>query len=158
MPVVSRQLDHEHPTKVLISRLESSGNNHMSFRYIGIDHVQLAAPAGGDDPARAFFGELLGMCEISKPANLAVRGGVWFQCGVHQLHIGVQPNFTPATKAHPAFEVEDLKALRMHLIANKVIIKDDEPLEGCHRFYVDDPFGNRIEFLERLTPRSPTKQ
>ena len=108
----------------------------MTFRFIGLDHVQLAAPVGCEGPARAFFCDLLGMREISKPAILAVRGGVWFQCGVHQLHVGIQPNFAPATKAHPAFEVENLTMLRAHLVANKVTVKDAEPLEGCDRFYV----------------------
>jgi catechol 2,3-dioxygenase-like lactoylglutathione lyase family enzyme len=122
----------------------------MSFKFTGIDHVQLAAPKGSEEQARKFFGEILGMEEIPKPSNLAKRGGVWFRCGSHQLHIGIQEDFTPAKKAHPAFHVENLEALREHLVTKGVTIKEDEPLEGAIRFYVDDPFGNRLEFLQWL--------
>lgn len=90
----------------------------MTFNFTGIDHVQLAAPAGCEEQARAFFGTLLGMTEVPKPPNLAARGGVWFQCGSQQLHIGVQADFSPAKKAHPAFAVENLSALRAHLPAS----------------------------------------
>jgi len=128
----------------------------MSFNLTGFDHVQLAAPAGCEEVACAFFGDLLGMREVPKPDNLAARGGVWFACGEQQLHIGVQSDFAAAQKAHPAFAVEQLDALRAHLIANHVTIIDDEPLAGADRFYVADPFGNRLEFLERLTVRPPT--
>lgn len=122
----------------------------MSFKFTGIDHVQLAAPKGSEEQARKFFGDILGMEEIPKPSNLAKRGGVWFKCGLHELHIGIQENFTPAKKAHPAFHVDNLEALREHLVSKGVTIVEDEPLEGAIRFYVNDPFGNRIEFLQRL--------
>ncbi|WZY00013.1 VOC family protein [Bacillus sp. FSL W7-1360] len=122
----------------------------MGIQYKGIDHVQLAAPKGSEEKARDFFGRILGMEEIPKPANLAKRGGVWFSCGQHQLHIGVQDDFAPAKKAHPAFHVANLEELRSTLTAAGVTVKDDEPLEGAERFYVDDPFGNRIEFLCRI--------
>lgn len=121
----------------------------MDFNLTGLDHVQLAAPANCEDAARAFFGDLLGMTELPKPANLAKRGGVWFQCGAQQLHIGVQADFVAAAKAHPAFAIQNLDALRTHLIQNGVTVIDDEPLAGADRFYVQDPFGNRLEFLER---------
>ncbi|MCE5171123.1 VOC family protein [Paenibacillus profundus] len=121
----------------------------MSFSYSGIHHVQLAAPANCEDTARHFYGHVLCMTEIEKPSNLKKRGGVWFVCGSQQVHIGVQEPFVPAKKAHPAFEVKGLRALREHVLANTIGIVEDEPLEGYHRFYLLDPFGNRLEFLER---------
>lgn len=120
----------------------------MSFTFSGIDHVQLAAPKNTENEARKFFVDILGMVEIPKPSNLSKRGGVWFQVGTHQLHIGVQDDFTPAKKAHPAFHVNNLDALRKRLVEHGIKFKEDELLEGANRFYVDDPFGNRMEFLE----------
>ena len=123
------------------------------YRFIGIDHVQLAAPEGCEPQARAFFGGLLGWPELPKPAALAGRGGAWFQCGTHQVHIGVQQPFAPATKAHPAFRVRRLAALREHLRQSGVRIADDEARseEGYVRFFAQDPFGNRLEFIEEAT-------
>ncbi|WDL96558.1 VOC family protein [Alicyclobacillus sp. ALC3] len=123
----------------------------MSFSFDGIDHVQLAAPKGTEEKARHFFIDILGMAEITKPANLAARGGVWFQVGHHQLHIGIEDDFVPAKKAHPAFLVNNLNSLRERLVEHGVKVKDDTSLEGANRFYVDDPFGNRMEFLEWIT-------
>lgn len=120
----------------------------MSFKFSGVDHVQLAAPEGCETEARKFFTELLGWTEIPKPENLRKRGGVWFQCGTHQVHIGIQKDFVPAKKAHPAFHVENLDALRNYLEQKGMRVIDDEPLEGAKRFYLADPFGNRLEFLE----------
>lgn len=122
----------------------------MPFIFDGIDHVQLAAPAGCEETARKFFADVLGWSEIPKPEKLLKRGGVWFQCGAHQVHIGVQTDFVPATKAHPAFHVQNIEALRDHLILNKVQVTDDDvrESEGVKRLYVNDPFGNRLEFLE----------
>jgi catechol 2,3-dioxygenase-like lactoylglutathione lyase family enzyme len=122
----------------------------MSFAFLGIDHVQLAAPAGCEQEARAFFADLLGWTELTKPVNLQKRGGVWFSCGTHQVHVGVQQDFVPAKKAHPAFHVRNLDALRSYLEQHDVRVVDDEPLEGAKRFYLFDPFGNRLEFLEWL--------
>ncbi|GFN31531.1 VOC family protein [Paenibacillus xylaniclasticus] len=124
----------------------------MTVQFLGVDHVQLAAPEGCETEARSFFAGLLGWKEIEKPEGLRQRGGVWFQCGVHQVHIGVQRDFVPAKKAHPAFQVKNIEQLRKHLIANSVEIVDDEVRadEGVKRFYTQDPFGNRIEFLEWL--------
>ncbi|PYI53030.1 glyoxalase [Paenibacillus flagellatus] len=121
----------------------------MEYRFLGIDHVQLAAPAGCEDEARRFFGGLLGMEEIAKPAQLLGRGGVWFRCGAHQLHVGVQADFVPAAKAHPAFEVQGLAALRSRLAAHDIAVIEDEPLEGVSRFHIRDPFGNRVELVEK---------
>jgi catechol 2,3-dioxygenase-like lactoylglutathione lyase family enzyme len=122
----------------------------MSFKFLGVDHVQLAAPEGCEVEARNFFVDLLGWEEIPKPEPLRKRGGCWFQCGTHQVHIGVQKDFVPATKAHPAFHVEDIDTLRDYLLHEKVNVIDDDVRadEGVKRFYISDPFGNRIEFLE----------
>jgi catechol 2,3-dioxygenase-like lactoylglutathione lyase family enzyme len=120
------------------------------YQFSGIDHVQLAAPPGCEPEARAFFGGLLGWPELSKPAALAGRGGAWFQCGTHQVHIGVEQPFMPARKAHPAFRVRNLDQLRAHLARNNVHVTLDEARseEGVHRLFADDPFGNRLEFIE----------
>jgi catechol 2,3-dioxygenase-like lactoylglutathione lyase family enzyme len=126
------------------------GVEQMSFIYTGLDHVQIAAPTGCEEQARHFYGELLGMVEVPKPEPLAQRGGVWFQAGSHQLHIGVQTDFVPATKAHPAFQVENLVLLREELLAKGLFVIEDEDLPGARRFYLRDPFGNRLEFLEWL--------
>jgi catechol 2,3-dioxygenase-like lactoylglutathione lyase family enzyme len=115
---------------------------------VDIDHVQLAMPEGREEAARRFYGMVLGLPEVPKPANLAKRGGVWFQAGARQLHLGIEAEFRPARKAHPASRVVDLPALRKQLVASGYVPKDDEPLAGYDRFYVDDPFGNRLEFLE----------
>jgi catechol 2,3-dioxygenase-like lactoylglutathione lyase family enzyme len=120
----------------------------MSFQILAIDHVQLAAPSGCEGAARKFFGELLGMEEIEKPEELRKRGGVWFQFGTQQLHIGVEDGFSPAKKAHPAFCVQHLALLKEQLVSAGLDVKE-EPLPGVQRFHVDDPFGNRLEFLER---------
>lgn len=120
----------------------------MSYSFIGIDHVQLAAPRESENEARHFFSDVLGMEEIPKPQNLVKRGGVWFKCGTHQLHIGIQDDFTPAKKAHPAFHVENLGGLRDRIISHGIQVKEDDLLEDAERFYVDDPFGNRLEFLQ----------
>jgi catechol 2,3-dioxygenase-like lactoylglutathione lyase family enzyme len=120
----------------------------MNYHFVGIDHIQLAAPTGCEEEARQFYGELLGMKEITKPEKLRARGGVWFQCGKNQVHIGVQEDFYPAKKAHPAFEVHNLSMLKEHLQGHDISVKEDDVLQGVLRFYVDDPFGNRIEFLE----------
>jgi catechol 2,3-dioxygenase-like lactoylglutathione lyase family enzyme len=113
-----------------------------------LDHVQVAIPAGGEEEARRFFGALLGLQEIAKPAALAGRGGCWFQLGDRQLHLGVDPDFTPAKKAHVAISVSELDDLRAELEAAGHETFDEAPLEGRARFFSSDPFGNRMEFLE----------
>jgi catechol 2,3-dioxygenase-like lactoylglutathione lyase family enzyme len=115
-----------------------------------IDHVQLAMPEGDEAEARAFYGDLLGMMEVPKPPNLARRGGCWFESGEVRLHLGVEAGFRPARKAHPALLVDDLGALRQRLGAAGVACRDDEPLEGFVRTYVDDPFGNRLELMQAV--------
>jgi len=113
-----------------------------------IEHVQLAMPAGGEERARAFYHDVLGIPEIPKPPNLAKRGGCWFERAELKIHLGVESEFRPARKAHPALLVVDLRALSERLKSSGYPVRDDEPLEGYHRIYVDDPFGNRIELME----------
>lgn len=115
-----------------------------------IDHVQLAMPAGREDEARSFYSGLLGIAEQQKPEPLARRGGCWFENGELKIHLGVDTDFRPARKAHPALLVDDLPALVDRLQAAEVPFRDDEPLDGYQRVYVDDPFGNRIELMEPL--------
>jgi catechol 2,3-dioxygenase-like lactoylglutathione lyase family enzyme len=112
-----------------------------------IDHVQLAAPPGCEEEARRFFRDLLGLQELEKPEPLRSRGGAWFRVGAQELHIGVDPSFAPARKAHPAFTVRSYDALRERLRAAGVAVVDDDALPGVRRCYVDDPFGNRIELI-----------
>jgi catechol 2,3-dioxygenase-like lactoylglutathione lyase family enzyme len=116
---------------------------------IAFDHVQLAMPAGQESIARSFYGGVLGLIEEPKPANLAKRGGVWFRGGTLRLHLGVDPDFRAATKAHPAILVRGLVELADRCRAAGHPALDDEPLEGFNRFYVFDPFGNRLELPER---------
>lgn len=119
----------------------------MSKFLTGIDHIQIAAPSGSEDVARTFYGDLLGMEEISKPENLKRRGGCWFQCGLHEVHIGIQQDFMPAKKAHPGFTVNALEQLKIRLEEADYMISEEPPIEGRSRFFTHDPFGNRIEFL-----------
>jgi len=114
-----------------------------------LDHVQIAMPSRGEPAARQFYGELLGLTELPKPPNLAIRGGLWFQCGSLQVHLGVEPDFRPAKKAHPAFLVHDLHAVREALArAGHEVTLDPEPSSGVERIFTRDPFGNRIELIE----------
>lgn len=112
-----------------------------------IDHVQLAMPAGGEDAARAFYQDMLGIPERLKPPHLAARGGCWFERGVLKIHLGIDPDFRPARKAHPAFRVADLAGLAARLEKGGYKVVPGPPLDGCDRIYVDDPFGNRIELI-----------
>ena len=115
----------------------------------GIDHVQLAMPAGEEAKARAFYAGLLGLAEREKPAALAGRGGVWFGNDSVDVHLGVEEGFRAARKAHPAFGVRDLGGLRRRLEDAGVAVRDDDQLPGLTRIFVDDPFGNRIELIDR---------
>jgi catechol 2,3-dioxygenase-like lactoylglutathione lyase family enzyme len=113
-----------------------------------IDHIQLAMPVGQEDIARAFYSDLLGLIEVAKPPQLAARGGCWFEFNEVRLHLGVDPDFVPAKKAHPAFIVDDLDALCAVLQAAGYKTVHNQPLEGFLRQYVSDPFGNRIELMQ----------
>lgn len=118
---------------------------------IAFDHVQLAMPAGGEDAARRFFEDILGLTEMPKPAELADRGGCWFERGNVCVHLGVEADFRPARKAHPAFRVSGFAALRARLDASGYVTRDDIPVAGLTRCFVDDPFGNRIELIDGST-------
>ncbi len=124
----------------------------MTGPLVRLDHVQLAMPAGREDEAIAFYSGLLGLAHVPKPPVLAARGGCWFEGGDVVVHLGVDPAFVPATKAHPAFVVDDLDALAVTLAAAGVSVRDDDALVDVRRGYVDDPFGNRIELIDATTP------
>ncbi|MHC1551216.1 VOC family protein [Phyllobacterium sp. K27] len=113
-----------------------------------IHHVQLAMPAGQENAARAFYEGLLGLNEVTKPSNLAARGGCWFENGGVRVHLGVEANFAPARKAHPGFVVDELSSICATLEKAGFPTISDEPLEGYLRKYVSDPFGNRIELMQ----------
>jgi len=124
----------------------------MSHIY-AIDHVQIAMPAGQEEQARDFYRNVLGFVEIPKPAALAGRGGVWFEAEGARLHLGVEADFRPARKAHPAFLVDNLAVMIERCRENQVQMMTDEPLEGYTRIHIFDPFGNRIELMERIKPK-----
>ncbi len=118
--------------------------------YDALHHVQLAMPAGQEDAARAFFVDVLGMTEVEKPPALAARGGVWFRAGGVELHLGVEPDFRPARKAHPGVVVTDLDDVVDRLAGADQPVQWDTDFPGFRRIYAHDPFGNRLEFLEPL--------
>ena len=109
----------------------------------------MAMPAGLEDLARGFYGGLLGLTEVEKPAHLAARGGVWFESAGVRVHLGVDQDFRPARKAHPGLLVTSLKDVTESLRKAGHTIAAGEPLEGYRHVYVDDPFGNRLELMER---------
>jgi catechol 2,3-dioxygenase-like lactoylglutathione lyase family enzyme len=113
-----------------------------------LDHVLLAMPAGRESDARKFYQGILGIPETAKPEKLAARGGCWFEDGELKVHLGVEKDFVPARKAHPAFLVDDLAGLEFKLRASGYPVAHDEPLDGYIRIFVDDPFGNRIELMQ----------
>ena len=114
----------------------------------GIHHVQLAMPPGGEPAAIEFYEGILGIPHVPKPANLAVRGGCWFERDALRIHLGVEADFHPAKKAHPALVVDGLAGIVARLSHSSIAVRDGEPLDGFEHVYVDDPFGNRIELLE----------
>jgi catechol 2,3-dioxygenase-like lactoylglutathione lyase family enzyme len=123
--------------------------NGTGIGAIGIDHVQLAMPPRGEADARRFYGALLGLREIEKPAALAERGGCWFVGpGGTAIHLGVDQRFIAARKAHPCLIVADLDIARATLSAGGAPIVDDDADAGLARCYTADPFGNRIELVD----------
>ncbi|MET3697700.1 catechol 2,3-dioxygenase-like lactoylglutathione lyase family enzyme [Bacillus oleivorans] len=120
----------------------------MTFQFQTIDHVQLAAPNGCEERARKFYNGVLGFNEKEKPEELKRNGGVWFQAGSIEIHIGVEEPFSPAKKAHPAFVIDDLQIFIEHLEKNEIQYIKDNRLPGADRIYIFDPFGNRIEVLQ----------
>jgi catechol 2,3-dioxygenase-like lactoylglutathione lyase family enzyme len=116
----------------------------------GIHHVMIAIPRGGEEEARTFYGKALGLRELPKPEPLQARGGLWFSAGSIQLHLGIDPDFRPATKAHVAIQVSGVTALHDRLIEAGCRVEPDTSLPGFERYYVADPFGNRLELLEPL--------
>ena len=120
----------------------------LGMRITGLDHVQLAMPAGGEAAARAFYAEVLGLTEVVKPEALRGRGGCWFAGPGVALHLGVEDGFAPARKAHPALRVADLDAAAAALEAAACIAKRDASVPEVRRLYTADPFGNRIELIQ----------
>jgi WD40 repeat protein/predicted enzyme related to lactoylglutathione lyase len=122
----------------------------------GIDHVQITAPRGSEDRVRAFYGGVLGLKEIPKPSSLQARGGVWFQCGDLQLHVGTEADVAnERSRRHVAFRVDHLDAVREALLAHGHPIEDDQPeIEGVRRLHCRDAVGNRVEFVEVIAGRA----
>ena len=116
------------------------------FEY-GLHHTQITMPEGEEATARGFYVDVLGMTEVAKPPVLAQRGGLWVRAERIEIHLGVQTPFVPATKAHPGILVADLDGLATHLQGHGLAPRHDDNFTGFRRFYVDDPFGNRLEFL-----------
>ena len=126
----------------------------MSDAVVGLDHVQVAAPAGCEDEARRFYGRLLGLGEVEKPPLLAARGGAWFRLGAHELHVGVADAFVAAGKAHPAIRIASVEALdalagRLSSEGIEVAWADPQEIPGTSRFFLHDPWGNRLELVVR---------
>lgn len=121
------------------------------MKLLGIDHIQLAIPAGKEDLGRAFYSGVLGFTEVAKPTELADSNGAWFETGSIKLHLGIDPNFTPATKAHPAMLVDDLESLVKLLETRDVPYSAGVAINGQARIFVNDPYGNRLEFMQSLS-------
>jgi catechol 2,3-dioxygenase-like lactoylglutathione lyase family enzyme len=120
----------------------------VTVPFTAIDHVQLAMPPGGEDTARHFYRDLLGMAEIPKPPELAKRGGCWFESGEVQIHLGVEKDFRPAKKAHPALRCRDYAAFLQRLSEAAATLAEADDIPGVRRCHIYDPFGNRIELIE----------
>jgi catechol 2,3-dioxygenase-like lactoylglutathione lyase family enzyme len=120
----------------------------MKINFKRLDHVQVCIPRGAEPEAREFYGGLLGLEEVEKPDALKKNGGMWYSVAGAQLHVGVEDTVAPS-KRHPAFEVEDVRGVRAYLEGRGVRTKDEEEIPGQRRFSFFDPFGNRIELLEK---------
>jgi catechol 2,3-dioxygenase-like lactoylglutathione lyase family enzyme len=120
------------------------------MRFARLHHVQLAIPPGGEEVARGFYRDVLGMSEVDKPEGLRARGGCWFRGGGWEIHLGVQADFVPARKAHPGVLVDGLDELAAALTADGRAVDWDPDFPGHRRFYTADGHGNRLEFLEPI--------
>jgi catechol 2,3-dioxygenase-like lactoylglutathione lyase family enzyme len=118
----------------------------------GIDHVQVAIPAGGEPIARSFYVGMLGLTEVAKPSALAARCGAWFEAGTTRIHVGVESDFVAAKKAHPALLIE---GLAMFIRDAGIDARWSDEIPGTVRCHVDDPFGNRIELID-CPPDTPS--
>ena len=126
----------------------SNAADEAGYRFTGLHHAQLAIPPGGEDLARRYYGEILGMTEVEKPPVLAARGGCWFRGGGLELHLGVEKDFRPAAKAHPGILVENLDQLAKRLEDSGCDVEWDPHFPGHRRLYSHDLHGNRVELLE----------
>jgi catechol 2,3-dioxygenase-like lactoylglutathione lyase family enzyme len=116
---------------------------------LGVHHVQITVGKGQDEAARRFYCEVLGLPEVEKPDALKPRGGFWLRVGDRQVHVGVEDGIDrPATKAHVAYQVDDVEAWRPRLLAAGAQILESVPIPGYRRFEFRDPFGNRVEFIQ----------
>lgn len=120
------------------------------IEFIRLDHIQLCIPSGQEEEARVFYGEILGLKEIAKPEALIKNGGLWYELGAIQLHIGTENTPLYSSKRHPAFEVNNIIEVKDYLTSKSVKIKEDEPIPNVERFSFFDPWGNRIELLEKI--------
>lgn len=118
-----------------------------AYRVDRLDHIQLAMPRGGEEAAASFYVALLGLEQVPKPPELAGRGGCWFERGAVKVHLGVETDFHPARKAHPGLAVSGIDELAATLEAAGYGVRWEEDVPGVRHFYVDDPFGNRIEII-----------
>ena len=125
----------------------------MNVHFNRLNHVQVCIPRGAEAAARAFYGGTLGLKEIEKPKELKENGGLWFEIADIQLHIGVEDAVAPS-KRHPAFEVEDVPGVRRYLEENGVRTRDERDVPGMRRFSFYDPFGNRVELMEKTGAQS----
>jgi catechol 2,3-dioxygenase-like lactoylglutathione lyase family enzyme len=116
---------------------------------LSLDHVQLTIPVGGEDRARQFYCGILGLSEVEKPAAMAERNSIWFAAGSANVHLGVEPDFHPAKRAHPALVVEGLDEILASCERAGLATRPDTSFHGFRRVHVFDPFGNRLELMER---------
>lgn len=119
------------------------------INFIKLDHIQICIPPGKEEEARKFYTDILGLNEIQKPAALIPNGGLWFEAADIQLHIGTESE-SCRSKRHPAFEIENLNEVRKYLEANMIRVQNENQIPGIYRFSFFDPFGNRIELLEKI--------
>jgi len=119
----------------------------MTHEILGLDHMQIAIPVGGEPEAVAFYGGVLGLTQLPKPEPLAARGGCWFQAGPMQIHLGAEEAFLAAKKAHPALIVSGIDDLVAALKAAGHEVRPGATIDGVTQTFTDDPFGNRIELV-----------